>query len=136
MMGKAKTVNPATGEQVNEYERISISKAKEKIAMSAEVFALWKQTDLNERSTKMYALADLFEGKKEEYALLATTEMGKTIVQARKEIEKCAWICRFYAENAKNYLEKEIVDTEATKSYITFQPMGAVLAVMPWNFPF
>jgi len=136
MMGKAKTVNPATGEQVNEYERISISKAKEKIAMSAEVFALWKQTDLNERSQKMYALADLFEGKKEEYALLATTEMGKTIVQARKEIEKCAWICRFYAENAKNYLEKEIVDTEATKSYITFQPMGAVLAVMPWNFPF
>lgn len=136
MMSNAITINPATGEHVNEYERIAISKAKEKIALAGKTYTAWKQTSFTERSQHMHALADLLEENKEAYARLATTEMGKTIVQARKEIEKCAWVCRFYADNAKSYLEKEIVDTEATRSYVTFQPMGVILAVMPWNFPF
>jgi len=136
MMSNAITINPATGEHVNEYERISISKAKEKIALAGKAYTSWKKTSFVERSQSMHALADLFEENKETYARLATIEMGKTIVQARKEIEKCAWVCRFYADNAESILGKEPVDTEAKKSYVTFQPMGIILAVMPWNFPF
>lgn len=136
MMSNAVTINPATGEHVNEYERISISKAKEKIALAGKTYTSWKQTGFTERSRLMHALANHFEENKEAYARLATTEMGKTIVQARKEIEKCAWVCRFYADHAESFLGKEPVDTEATKSYVTFQPMGVILAVMPWNFPF
>lgn len=136
MMSKAITINPANGETVNEYERIDILKAKEKIALASDVYTSWKQTSFAERSKLMQALADHFEDNKEEYARLATTEMGKTIVQARKEIEKCAWICRFYADHSESFLAKEIVATEATSSYVTFQPMGVILAVMPWNFPF
>lgn len=135
-MSTAKTINPANGETVNEYERIDSSKAKEKISLSGEAFASWRKTSFAERSKLMHALADLFDADKEQYARLATTEMGKTIAQARKEIEKCAWICRYYAENVETLLGKEMVDTEATKSYITFQPLGVILAVMPWNFPF
>ncbi|WP_310026703.1 NAD-dependent succinate-semialdehyde dehydrogenase [Flavobacterium arsenatis] len=135
-MSKATTINPANGETVNEYERIDLVKAKEKIASAKEVFTSWKQTSFAERSKLMHTLADHFEGNKEEYAKLATTEMGKTIVQARKEIEKCAWICRFYADKSEHFLANETVETEATRSYVTFQPMGVILAVMPWNFPF
>ncbi|MDR7127979.1 succinate-semialdehyde dehydrogenase/glutarate-semialdehyde dehydrogenase [Algoriphagus sp. 4150] len=135
-MSNAITINPANGKTVAEYERIAISKAQEKIAFAREAYASWKETSFAERSQLMHALADLFDANKEEYARLATTEMGKTIVQARKEIEKCAWVCRFYADNSESLLGKEIVDTEATQSYVTFQPMGVILAVMPWNFPF
>ncbi|RAV28978.1 NAD-dependent succinate-semialdehyde dehydrogenase [Sinomicrobium soli] len=135
-MSKAITINPANGETENVYERIDILEAKEKTALAGEVYTSWKQTSFAERSKLMYALADLFDADKEEYARLATIEMGKTIVQARKEIEKCAWICRFYADNSESFLAKEIVNTEATRSYVTFQPMGVILAVMPWNFPF
>ncbi|MCE7054236.1 NAD-dependent succinate-semialdehyde dehydrogenase [Algoriphagus sp. AGSA1] len=135
-MSKAQTINPANGQTVAEYERIAISKAMEKVAMAKEAYNSWKEKSFAERSQLMHALADLFDASKEEYAELATTEMGKTIVQARKEIEKCAWVCRFYADNSESLLGKEMVGTEATKSYVTFQPMGVILAVMPWNFPF
>lgn len=135
-MSKAITINPTNGETVAEYERIDISKAKEKIALARKAYDSWKETSFAERSQLMHALANLFDASKEEYARLATTEMGKTIVQARKEIEKCAWVCRFYADNAEGFLGKEIVDTDATRSYVAFQPMGVILAVMPWNFPF
>jgi len=136
MMSNAITINPATGEHVNEYERITISKAREKIALAGKAYTSWKKASFAERSQLMHALANLFEENKEAYARLATIEMGKTIVQARKEIEKCAWVCRFYADHAESILGKEPVDTEAKKSYVTFQPMGVILAVMPWNFPF
>lgn len=135
-MSKALTINPANGETVNEYERIDLIKAKEKVALAKEVYTSWKQTSFAERSKLMHTLADHFDDNKEEYAKLATTEMGKTIVQARKEIEKCAWICRFYADKSEHFLANEPVETEATRSYVTFQPMGVILAVMPWNFPF
>lgn len=135
-MSKARTINPANGEKVNEYERIDLVKAKEKVALAREVYTSWRQTSFAERSKLMHTLADHFDDNKEEYARLATTEMGKTIVQARKEIEKCALVCRFYADKSESFLKKEEVETEATKSYVTFQPMGVILAVMPWNFPF
>jgi succinate-semialdehyde dehydrogenase/glutarate-semialdehyde dehydrogenase len=129
-------INPATGEKIAEYDRISVNEAKEKIALSRKTYDSWKQKTFEERSELMNKLAEVLEENNEEYAQLATREMGKTIGQSRKEIEKCAWICRYYADNAKDLLANETVKTEAVKSYVTFQPIGVILAVMPWNFPF
>lgn len=135
-MAKTISINPATGEKISEYDRITSSEALEIIAASKKEFHLWKHKTFEERAKLIYALADVLEANKEEYAQLATQEMGKVIGQARKEIEKCAWVCRYYAEHASTLLANETVKTEATKSYVTFQPIGVILAVMPWNFPF
>lgn len=135
-MTKTISINPATGEKISEYNRITSDEALEIIAASKKEYHLWKQKTFAERATLMYALADVLDENKEEYAQLATREMGKVIGQARKEVEKCAWICRYYAEHTSTLLANETVKTEATKSYVTFQPIGVILAVMPWNFPF
>lgn len=129
-------INPATGEKIAEYDRITINEAKEKITQSKKTYDSWKQKTFEERAKFMHNLADILEKNKEEYAQLATREMGKTIGQSRKEIEKCALVCRYYADHAKGLLADEIVNTEAVKSYVAFQPIGVILAVMPWNFPF
>ncbi len=135
-MSISTSINPATGEKVAEYDRITPSDAKEKVAQANTAFTSWKKLSYEERARYMNKLADHFQANTEEYAQLATREMGKIIGQSRKEIEKCAWICRYYAEKAGTLLKREVVDTEASKSYVTFQPLGVILAVMPWNFPF
>ena len=135
-MTKTISINPATDEKISEYDRITSTEALEIIAASKKEFHLWKQKTFEERAKLMYALADVLDANKEEYAQLATREMGKVIGQARKEVEKCAWICRYYAEHTSTLLANETVKTEAVKSYVTFQPIGVILAVMPWNFPF
>ncbi len=129
-------INPATGEKITEYNRITIDQVLEKINQSNTTYASWKQKSFKERAAFMHKLADILDENKEEYAQLATQEMGKVIGQSRKEIEKCALVCRYYADNTEALLKDEIIKTEATKSYVTFQPIGVVLAVMPWNFPF
>lgn len=129
-------INPATGEKAAEYDRITINEAKEKISHANKTYTGWKLKSFKERAAFMHKLADILDENKEEYAQLATQEMGKVIGQSRKEIEKCALVCRYYADNTEALLTDEIVKTEATKSYVTFQPIGVVLAVMPWNFPF
>ena len=129
-------INPATGEKIAEYDRITINEAKEKISQANTTYTSWKLKNFKERAAFMHKLADILDDNKEEYAQLATQEMGKVIGQSRKEIEKCALVCRYYADNTEALLTDEIVKTEATKSYVTFQPIGVVLAVMPWNFPF
>ncbi|SDX82538.1 NAD-dependent succinate-semialdehyde dehydrogenase [Flavobacterium degerlachei] len=135
-MASTTTINPSTGEKIADYNRLSINETKDKIAQSRKAYESWKQKTYEERAQLMHKLADVLDENKEEYAQLATREMGKTIGQSRKEIEKCALVCRYYADNSKGLLSDEIVKTEATKSYVTFQPIGVVLAVMPWNFPF
>jgi succinate-semialdehyde dehydrogenase/glutarate-semialdehyde dehydrogenase len=135
-MASTTIINPATGEKIAEYDRISLNEAKDKIAQSKKTYDSWKKTTFAERSLLMHKLAEVLDESKEAYAQLATREMGKTIGQSRKEIKKCAWICRYYADNAKDLLANETVKTEASKSYVTFQPIGVILAVMPWNFPF
>lgn len=135
-MEKTIIINPATDEKVAEYDRITVDTAISKIETSNKAYQSWKHKSLEERATLMHKLADVLDENKEEYAQLATTEMGKTIGQSRKEIEKCAWICRYYADNTKDLLANQTVATEASKSYVTFQPIGVVLAIMPWNFPF
>ena len=135
-MDSSVTTNPATGEKVAEYKRISAEEVKEKISDANDTFKLWKKYSYEERAKLMNKLADIFEENEEEYAQLATKEMGKTIDQSRKEIKKCAKICRYYANNTSSLLANETVETEAAKSYVTFQPIGVILAIMPWNFPF
>ena len=135
-MATSKSINPATGEKISEYNRITSGEAVEKIAAAKKEFQHWKLKTFEQRATLMYALANVLDENKEEYAQLATQEMGKIIGQARKEVEKCALVCRYYAEHTTTLLADEMVKTEAVKSYVTFQPIGVVLAVMPWNFPF
>lgn len=135
-MKTAKSINPATGEQIAEYNRISTKEAENKVGKANEVYQAWRHKSFKERAKLMHKLADVLENNKEEYAQLATKEMGKIIGQSRGEIEKCAKICRYYADNAAELLSDSNVNTEASKSYVTFQPIGVVLAVMPWNFPF
>ncbi|WP_282132527.1 NAD-dependent succinate-semialdehyde dehydrogenase [Cellulophaga baltica] len=135
-MSSITIINPATDEEVATYDRITQKESKDKIAMANQTFGRWKVTSFEERSNLMHKLADYLEKHKEEYAQLATREMGKIIGQSRKEIEKCIWICKYYADHTKELLADELVATEAKKSYVTFQPLGVVLAVMPWNFPF
>lgn len=135
-MNTTTTINPATEEEIKSYDRISEKIAKEKVAKANETYKSWKKTSFSERSKLMLKLATIFEENKEEYAQLATLEMGKVISQSRKEIEKCALICRYYANNIEELLADEVIETEASKSYVTFQPLGVTLAVMPWNFPF
>jgi succinate-semialdehyde dehydrogenase/glutarate-semialdehyde dehydrogenase len=135
-MKNATSINPATEKEIASYERISPKTAKDKVTKANETHQSWKKTTFAERSKLMNKLADIFEENKEEYAQLATQEMGKILKQSRSEIEKCAKICRYYADNIEELLADEIIKTEAKKSYITYQPLGVVLAVMPWNFPF
>ena len=130
------SINPATGETIGTYPRINITEAKEELIKVKQAFDSWKKTSFEERAKLMNKFADILDADKEKLAQLATAEMGKTIAQARKEIEKCALVTRYYADHAEYLLKDETVKTEASKSYVTFQPMGAVLAVMPWNFPF
>ena len=135
-MEKTILINPATEEEIASYDRLSKSEATSRIATAHQTFQNWKKTSLDERITLMRKLADIFDQNKETYAKMATQEMGKTIGQARSEIEKCAMICRYYADNIHTLVKDDMVTTEATKSYVTFQPLGVILAVMPWNFPF
>ena len=135
-MSAALSINPTNGKQIAQYDRINPDTAKAKVAVAGETFLQWKNTAFKERAVYMHKLAVILENNKEEYAQLITAEMGKTLVQARKEIEKCALVCNHYADKAEALLATENVVTEASKSYVTFQPLGVVLAVMPWNFPF
>jgi len=135
-MSSVTTINPATEESIKTYNRLQTSEVVSKIEKANSVYNSWRHTSYDERAKLMNALADIFDKRNEEYAQLATQEMGKTIVQARKEIEKCAKICRYYADHTADLLANENVKTEAHKSYVTFQPLGVILAIMPWNFPF
>ncbi|WP_405606268.1 NAD-dependent succinate-semialdehyde dehydrogenase [Polaribacter sp. Asnod1-A03] len=130
------SINPATEEEIASYNRISIKTAEDKIAIANKTYLSWKTTSFKERAILMSKLADILEANKEEYAKIATQEMGKLITQSRKEVEKCALVCRYYADNAEKLLADEIIKTEAAKSYVTYQPLGITLAIMPWNFPF
>lgn len=128
-------VNPATGRKIKSYEQLDRQGVKERIEQADERFRSWRRTSFAERAKLMNKAAEVLEKNKEEYARLMTREMGKVIKEARSEVEKCAWVCRYYAEHAEDFLKDEYIETDASKSYVTHQPLGVVLAVMPWNFP-
>jgi succinate-semialdehyde dehydrogenase / glutarate-semialdehyde dehydrogenase len=130
------SINPATGEVLQTFDALNEKQLQEKIARAAETFREHRRTLFSERAEKMQRAADFLESEKKSFARTMTLEMGKPINAAVQEAEKCAWVCHYYAESAEQHLADEFVETNAMKSYIHFQPLGVVLAVMPWNFPF
>ena len=130
------SINPATGEILQTFDSLNEHQLEEKIARAAEAFREHRLSSFATRAEKMMRAAEILESEKKSFARTMTLEMGKPINAAVQEAEKCAWVCRYYAENAERHLADEIVETNATKSFIRYQPLGIVLAVMPWNFPF
>jgi len=130
------SINPATGETLKTFESLSEQQLEEKLQNAAATFRVHSRLGLAERAQRMVRAAEILENEKQDFARLMTLEMGKPIKAAVQEAEKCASVCRYYAENAQQHLADEIVETNATKSYVRFQPLGVVLAIMPWNFPF
>ena len=130
-----KAINPATGELIREYTDHTEAQVEAMVAKSDRVFRSWREVPFAERAELMHKAADVLRANTEKYALLMTDEMGKTIREARAEATKCAWVCDYYAENAERFLSPEPIETDAVKSFARFDPIGPVLAVMPWNFP-
>ncbi|MGH9907754.1 MAG: NAD-dependent succinate-semialdehyde dehydrogenase [Pyrinomonadaceae bacterium] len=130
------TINPTTAETLKTFEPLTEQQIDEKLGRAAETFRSYRRTSFEERESMMMRAAEILETEKQNFGRLMTTEMGKPIKAAIQEAEKCAWVCRYYAETAKHHLADQIVETKAKKSYVHFQPLGTVLAVMPWNFPF
>jgi succinate-semialdehyde dehydrogenase/glutarate-semialdehyde dehydrogenase len=130
------TVNPATGQLIKSFEPLSDSQIEVKLQRAADTFSEYRKVPFAERARMMMKAGAILESEKENYGRIMTTEMGKTFRSAVDEAAKCAWVCRYYAENAERFLADEVVETSASRSFIRYQPLGAVLAVMPWNFPF
>jgi succinate-semialdehyde dehydrogenase/glutarate-semialdehyde dehydrogenase len=135
-MASMTSVNPATGETFGRFEELSDAELEARLARAASTFRAWRRRPFAERAALMSRAADVLDGRKEHWARLMTLEMGKTFRSAVAEAEKCAWVCRFYAEHAERFLADEEVKTGAARSYVRHLPIGPVLAVMPWNFPF
>lgn len=129
-------INPLNQEVIDTYEPLSKDKLEAAIEAAHETHLQWRTTDFKERAEKMQRAAHILKDNKEAYAELMTREMGKTLKSAISEVEKCAWVCEYYAENAQKFLSPDPIETDADKSYVAYQPLGVVLAVMPWNFPF
>src|SRR6266705_689755 len=130
------SINPATGETIATFESLTEPQLEEKLQRAVGSFRSHCRTSFAERAQVMMRAAEILEHEKQEFARVMTLEMGKPIKAAVQEAEKCALVCRYYAENAEKHLADEMVETNATKSFVHFQPLGVVLAVMPWNFPF
>ena len=131
-----KSINPATGELIREYRDHSPQDVLKIIENVHVEWLTWKERTFEDRAALMIKAARFLRMKKEEYARLITMEMGKLIKESMAEIEKCAWAFEFYANHAAGMLKDEVIETDAHHSFVTFQPMGVILAVMPWNFPF
>jgi succinate-semialdehyde dehydrogenase/glutarate-semialdehyde dehydrogenase len=131
-----KSVNPTTDEVIRHYEEYSDKGAAGIVNAVDKSWHSWRHTTFRKRSELMVGLAALLRSKKDELARLISLEMGKVIRESLAEVEKCAWVCEFYAEHAEGFLLNEPIQTGYSESYVSFRPLGVVLAVMPWNFPF
>jgi len=131
-----KAINPMTGDLIKEYQTHSASEVSAKLEGAEKAFLSWKTLSYTERGAYLRSVSEVLELRKQQLAGLMAEEMGKPIKAGMAEISKCALVCRYYAEHAGEFLKQETVDTDASASYITFQPLGVILAVMPWNFPF
>lgn len=130
------SINPATGETLKSFTALTAEQLEQKLQLAADTFRTYLRTTFADRKPLMIRAAEILETKKHDFGKIMTLEMGKPLKAAIAEAEKCAWVCRYYAENAEHHLADQIVETNAQKSYVHFQPLGPVLAVMPWNFPF
>lgn len=130
------TINPATGNVIEEYKEMKMDEIESIIRKANNEQKEWREKSINVRAGYLRKIADILKERKHELADLMAREMGKPLPQGVGEAEKCAWVCEYYAENAQTFLQNDVIDTDATKSYVTFNPLGVVLAIMPWNFPF
>ncbi len=130
------TINPTTGEVLETFEPFNQNQINEALGQAHQAYLKWRTATFAERAKHLHSVASYLRDHKTELAQLAVLEMGKTITEAAAEVEKCAWNCDYFAENAGRFLADEKVATNATESYIAFRPLGVVLAVMPWNFPY
>ncbi|MBD3265446.1 aldehyde dehydrogenase family protein [bacterium] len=130
------SMNPHDGSMIKEYEEMSESQVNETLQQTQEAFNKWKNTPFTDRTRRMFMVAKILRERKEEFAQLMTAEMGKPITGARAEVEKCTWVCEYYAEQAECFLKEEPIRTDAQYSGVVYRPLGVILAVMPWNYPF
>lgn len=135
-MGSLFSINPANYEIISFYEEYSKEEVQKIIGLTKSAWNEWRDTKFIVRASLMKRASEILIDRKKELSKLMTLEMGKPIVQSYAEIDKCAWVCNYYAENAEKFLEDEIIKTDASKSFVSYQPIGIVLAIMPWNFPF
>ncbi|HSW96661.1 MAG TPA: NAD-dependent succinate-semialdehyde dehydrogenase [Candidatus Saccharimonadales bacterium] len=130
------TINPATGKVEKTFEPHTAEEIEKKLQQAADTFKMWRKTLINERTTLIQKLADHLQEEKETYAKLATLEMGRPYKESLNEIIKSIALCNFYSKNGEKFLAEENIETEASKSYVQFDPLGVILGVMPWNYPF
>ncbi|HEV8573696.1 MAG TPA: aldehyde dehydrogenase family protein, partial [Dehalococcoidia bacterium] len=130
------SINPATEELIATFEEFTDEQLDRTLDRAASAFERWRRVQFAERSRLMSEAARYLREHKPRLAGLITAEMGKPIVEAEAEIEKCAWNCDFYAENAERFLAAQTISSNARQSYVAFEPLGPILAIMPWNFPF
>ena len=133
---KIQTVNPASGERGKSYEPTSLDDALAAAAAARRAFVDWRRTSFAQRSAVIHKAAEILRARKDEFARVMTEEMGKTVDDGRAEVEKCAFHCDWFADHAEQYLAREPIDFDGEEAFVTFNPLGVILAVMPWNFPF
>ncbi|MBV7441389.1 NAD-dependent succinate-semialdehyde dehydrogenase [Weeksellaceae bacterium TAE3-ERU29] len=131
-----KSTNPYTQEIVFETKEFNSEQIQEKLKLADKAFYSWRKINIKDRTKIFSKLSDILENHAEEWGKVMTLEMGKPISQSIAEIQKCAWVCRYYAENAESQLQSKIIETDAQKSYVRYDPLGVILGVMPWNYPF
>lgn len=130
-----KSINPTTEELIHEYELLGDDQLERKLQVAADRFATWKSENWDARRGVLTRVANLLRDRQAWLAELMTLEMGKPITQAEGEVEKCAWVCDYYVEHGERFLQPEVIETDAFRSLVRFDPLGPILAIMPWNFP-
>jgi succinate-semialdehyde dehydrogenase/glutarate-semialdehyde dehydrogenase len=130
------SINPANGETLKTFQPLGNEEIDQKLQLASKTFKTYRHSTFDYREPLMRRAAEILESEKSDLARTMTLEMGKPIKAAIAEAEKCAWVCRYYADTAKRHLADEVIETNARKSFVRFEPIGPVLAVMPWNFPF
>ncbi|NKI25189.1 NAD-dependent succinate-semialdehyde dehydrogenase [Arenibacter sp. 6A1] len=136
MKNTVKSINPFNNELLQEYKLFSDQQIAQVLQQTASSFSKWKKEPIDDRAKLLSKVGKLLELQKYKFAKLITQEMGKPLVQSIAEVEKCAWVCEFYAVNADDFLCDDLIETEARESFISYDPLGCILAIMPWNFPF
>jgi succinate-semialdehyde dehydrogenase/glutarate-semialdehyde dehydrogenase len=134
--GTMKSINPANNNLIQEYKEHTDAECDRIISQTLKAWESWRTTTFPHRKKLMKRAAKILRKNKEFYATVITNEMGKIIEESRAEVEKCAWVCDFYADNSESFLSDEFIKSDASKSFVAFEPLGPVLAIMPWNFPF
>jgi len=129
------TVNPATGEEIRSYDEMSPEEVEKILDAAHAAFLSWRRVGFDERAERMREAARVLRSKSDEYAELMALEMGKPLAGGRSEVEKCAWVCDYFADHAEGFLADEPLESDGSRSFVHFEPLGVVLAIMPWNFP-